>query len=349
MLSDTKVHIIFVYLKYNYFKSAETLEFDISKLISIKEENNYVATALSDYINYSPCAISPSLIKEADPDKSLPIESLYAALLSGLCNFREEDHESTYYFRKGVQKLDTSTFKNNTYYKNIKFPEESLKGWKLTHSFYKPYEAFVRDDLHFEQDIREIPQIGFFEERFVFPSVQQNGREWMAIKPSEILSMQPDLDLVCGKVVTFGLGLGYFPFMASMKPSVSEITIIEIDPTAIALFERFILPQFPHKEKIHIVNTDAFEYMEHDMPSHNFDYAFVDLWHDNSDGLELFLRATKLEKYSSHTIFLYWIERFLLSAFRWKEYDHILADSSNYEEAICNLSEKGLKIRIYKG
>lgn len=330
------------------FQSSATLEFDISKLLSIKEENNYVATALSDYINYSPCAISPSLIKEADPDKNLPRESLYAALLAGLCNFREEDYESTYYLRKGIKRLDTSTFKDNTYYKSINFPEKTLGGWKLTHSAYKPYEAFVRDDLLFEQGIREIPQIGFFEERFTFPSVQQNGREWMAIKPSEVLSMQPSLDQVSGRVVTFGLGLGYFPFMASMKPSVTDITIVEIAPTAIALFERFILPQFPHKDKIHIVNADAFEYMEHNMPSQNFDYAFVDLWHDNSDGLELFLRATKLEKYSKQTKFLYWIEKFLLSAFRWKEYDHILAESSNYEEAVRNLGEEGLKIRIHK-
>jgi hypothetical protein len=330
------------------FQSSATLEFDISKLLSIKEENNYVATALSDYINYSPCAISPSLIREADPDKSLPKETLYAALLAGLCNFREEDTESTSYLRKGVKRLDTSIFKNNSYYKSIKFPEKSLGGWRLTHSSYKPYEAFIRDDLLLEQDLREIPQIGFFEDRFAFPSVQQNGREWMAIKPSEILSMQPSLDLVSGKVVTFGLGLGYFPFMASMKPSVSEITIIEIAPTAISLFEKFILPQFPHKEKIHIINADAFEYMEHDMPSQNFDYAFVDLWHDNSDGLEMFLRATKLEKYSGNTVFLYWIEKFLLSAFRWKEYDHILADSSDYDDAVRNLSEEGLKVRIYK-
>ena len=57
---------------------------------------------------------------------------------------------------------------------------------------------------------------------------------------------------------------------------------------------------------------DAFEYAKKCMTNGNFDYAFMDLWHDASDGVELYLKMKKLKRFSPDRKYLYWIENSLL-------------------------------------
>lgn len=220
------------------------------------------------------------------------------------------------YLRRSVKMLETKTYLENPYYRDIKIPEVKSGNWNFIYEKYQPYEAFIYKDLITESDFKEFPGIGFFNEEFLFPTVTENAHEWMSIKPSEIETVQPAIDATEGEALTFGLGLGYFTYMASLKECVKSITVIERDSEVIQLFERYILPQFQHKEKVEIICIDAFEYAEKQMPSRNFDYAFIDLWHDVSDGLELYLKMKKIEYLSCQTKFLYWIEDSLLSRLR---------------------------------
>ena len=165
----------------------------------------------------------------------------------------------------------------------------------------------------------EIPQIGFFSHSFRYPAVYEKGQEWMAVKPSEIRSMRKPIRYVSGNVITFGLGLGYYTFMVSLKNNVEHITVVERDKSIIDLFQTFILPQFPHKEKVKIIHEDAFKYMKEQMPKERYNYAFVDLWHDSRDGLPLYLKAKKLAESIPQTQFLYWVENTLLSAKNWNQ------------------------------
>ena len=56
--------------------------------------------------------------------------------------------------------------------------------------------------------------------------------------------------------------------------------------------------------------------MKEKMPHGNFDYVFADLWHDPSDGLEMYRKLKKYEVLAPHTSFDYWIEPSLLSLLR---------------------------------
>ena len=60
----------------------------------------------------------------------------------------------------------------------------------------------------------------------------------------------PALKKAHGRVLTFGLGLGYFTYHAAENPEVESVTVVDISPDVIALFKEQILPQFPHKEKV---------------------------------------------------------------------------------------------------
>ena len=138
----------------------------------------------------------------------------------------------------------------------------------------------------------------------------------MTVTPNEIETMREPIAKCRGKVLTLGLGLGYFAFHASEKPEVERVVVIERSRDVIDIFKTYLLPQFPNGDKIEIVEADAFVYMEEKMPHEGFDYVFCDLWHDASDGLEMYRKLKRYEILSPNTQFDYWIEPSLLSLLR---------------------------------
>ena len=436
---------------------------------------------MSEFINETPCAITERLMKEADPSGELPEEILYAAFMAGFCGISEDNTTINEYFHDAVHCLETREYRDNPYLKNIKFPDTATRHWKFTHYSYRPYEAFICNDIDIDKNLREVPQIGFFRERFAYPAVEQDGREWMAVKPSEIETMREPIEEATGRVVTFGLGLGYFAYMVSEKPDVTSLDIVERSEEAIALFERHVLPQFPNKEKIRIIRSDAFGFLNENMwqdarqedsgqckrsteegqyreemtedqrdivpeddqcwrysnegqckrsteegqcgeetteeqceivPEEDqcrrnsnegqgkrnteegqgkrnteegqgkrnteegqclerqnregrstqrgtetanrekmqgrYDYAFIDLWHDTADGLDMYLKAKRIEN-KLHTAglqtkFAYWVEKSLLSAYRWTVFEQTIDSCVSEEDALVRLSDNSLRI-----
>ncbi len=320
----------------------------INQLIKIREHNNRFSWLLCDYLNDSPRAIHKELIQQLNPHHQLSDEFLYYILLTHLCGLDIENNNADKqfandYFRESVKELSIADYQANPYYRNIHIPEKTFANWKLTYDTYQPYEAFIYDDIILKSDFREIPRLGFMREAFSFPVVMENNHEWMAIKPNEIATMQPAIDTVQQKVVTFGLGLGYFVYMASEKENVQQITVVERDRNVIQLFENYILPQFAHKEKVILVCADAFDYLHNEMNSQHFEYAFVDLWHDTSDGLPLYLKLKKEEYRHRQTRFLYWIEESILSALRWNLFDGMVKTAKSYNELSISLSNSFLR------
>ena len=121
----------------------------------------------------------------------------------------------------------------------------------------------------------------------------------MAIKPNEIETMKKPIADAFGNVLVCGLGLGYYAYMISNKDTVNSITIIEKDQRVIKLFNDYILPQFENGHKIRIVNDDALIYLKEKAPKIEYDFIFVDLWHDASDGVELYINTKKRREQSS--------------------------------------------------
>lgn len=320
----------------------------IEELTETRKRNNDFRWMLCDYLNNNPRSITMELMENIGQGGTLSEEAAYFALLTALCGLDIESKErdkrlADDYFRPSIKKLNANTYLNNSYYQNIQIPEARLGNWELRQEKYMPFEAFICDDIIMDADFKEIPRVGFFNEEFRFPAVMEHDHEWMAIKPNEIETMQPSIDLVEGRVVTFGLGLGYFTYMASIQERVQSITVVERNNEVIQLFNRYIFPQFRLKEKVEIISADAFEYIEKRMPDKNFNYAFIDLWHDASDGLDMYLKIKKMEHFNRKTKFLYWIEDSLLSRFRWMIFDWAIENSRSYLEITQNLSNSFLK------
>lgn len=268
--------------------------------------NNRILTILSEYINNAPDAVSAEMVYETAQSCGVSAEEAFRILFCGIFDIYSDRELRNGWIRKIFKRLDSEVYENDPYKRLIKFPKVSVGGWTFFEGTYKPFEVFVYNDLISDDEGRIIPQIGFFEKEYKFPAVSQNGREWMLITPNEIETMKAPVEGAFGDVVTYGLGLGYFAFMASEKQEVSSVTVVERDEQVIKLFLKYILPQFPCKEKIRIIHGDALEYAAEEHPC---DYVFADIWHDPSDGCELYKKLKALErdgiKYS------YWIENTL--------------------------------------
>ena len=275
----------------------------------VSELNLQAIELMSGYLTQHPRFITARDVEEGAAC-GVAREEAVVQLLCAACGLdarRPLDRRMIEQFvRPSLARLEPEPLLQNPYMRCIRFPQAVQGRWEMTRMAYEPYELFVRDDLLCLPDGREIPRLGYFDRRFAYPAVLEGGREWMTVTPNEVATMAPALSQVRGRVAVMGLGLGYFAFMASEKNDVRAVTVVERDADVIALFERHLLPQFAHREKVRLVRADAFDLAQAGLDG--FDCAFVDLWHDVSDGAPMYLRMKALEARSPGVRFFYWIE-----------------------------------------
>lgn len=292
------------------------------RLMQTAALNNVAIELYSSYLNFTPRFVTRELMDDIAPGGDREsMQYAYAALLAAAMGLDTEKKamDRTFfrnYMIPSVTLLDPAIYIDDPYYKNVKLPRVKFKDWELTRRSYEPFEAFVWRSAVCESDGREVPQLGFFKDEFTFPAVLQGGREWMTVTPNEIETMRAPIAAARGRVVTFGLGLGYFAYMAARKDEVECVTVVERDRDVIALFRDYILPQLECRKKIQVICADAFDFAENTLPGADFDFAFTDIWHDAGDGLELYARMRRLEELSPQTEFAYWIEDSLLCQLR---------------------------------
>lgn len=213
------------------------------------------------------------------------------------------------YFMESIKALEVKDYYKDEYFKIVKFSGEKDGAVELTNKSYKPFQGFVRDDFRYFEDGRVVPQIGFFKKTFTYPAVLENGTEWMTLLPNEINSQKKYIEAASGKVLTYGLGLGYYAFCVAKKPSVQSVTVVEKNSTVINLFKKHILPCFPARvsEKIIITEADAFDY-QRGLTDGRYDYIYADIWRDVSDGKDLYLKFKSMEHFCPSAKYGYWIE-----------------------------------------
>lgn len=283
----------------------------------VDEMNAKLLRLESLLLNEQPCLVSADALA-AMTSMGVSDEMGYALLLASAFGLRpdevEEDRRLVYEsLLPSLQALDTSVFENNPYYRDITLPETTFRDVALTYMQYAPCQAFPCGDLKMEGGRLRAP-LGFFKTPFRYPAITQDGREWMTVTPNEIRTMQDAVDAACGHVLVYGLGLGYFAYMVSMKEAVQTVTVVDVDEAVITLFKRHIWPQFPEtaSRKIMVVQQDAFAHAEQTQfrrQGRPCDVVFTDLWHDAGDGIPLYRRMRTLEqRYGSQgQQFHYWI------------------------------------------
>ena len=313
------------------------------RLISTFRRNFRVTRLYAGYLTEYPKVITKEMIDALTEDGEINECEAISALLSEIFGLDFQNGEDRRiimdYINPSIRLLDGKKYENDPYYKNIKLDNITDGNWEIRWENYDPYQAVICHDMIIKEDFSEIPPLGFFPDGFRFPAILENENEWMTLTPVDLDTCEDAIDAAHGKVITFGLGLGYYAYMASEKADVESVTVVELSADVIRLFKEHILPQMPNGHKIRIVNADAFEYAEKIMPNEEYDLAFVDTWRDASDGAPMYTRMKALEHLSPSTRFTYWVEGFLRSRLRAEAADTIMSDYESgkamppYEEA----------------
>lgn len=309
----------------------------LARLDKTFELNFKITRLYANYLTYYNEVIDSEMMKAMCSDGDIEEKDAIVAILCqlfGLDMDGSADDRTLIrdYVMPSVRIMDPERYRNNPYYKNIVIPEIKKGRWELKREKYPAYRGVIAADMILGDSFREIPPLGFFKEEFEFPAVLEDGNEWMTLTPVDLDTSDEAIERAHGRVVTFGLGLGYYTYMVSEKDEVESVTVVEKSRDVIALFRQYILPQFSHPEKVRIVEADAFEYAERSMPAEEFDVAFVDTWRDASDGAPMYKRMKALEHLSPDTEFIYWIENFLISRLRALKYEDLCKRLDNGEE-----------------
>lgn len=277
----------------------------------IQKNNARILSLYSAYMNLSPHLVTREMVEELAASVGLSPERSFAEVLAAAFDLDPLGKDRAFcrdYLYPSVHMLQPEAFLSDPYRRTVPFTPARLANWELREMTLPAYTPFVYDDFLLLPDLRVIPKIGFFPRDFSYPAVLENDREWMTLLPVELLTMQKPLALATGRVVTCGLGLGYFAFMAAEKETVDQVTVVERDPRVIRLFRERLLPYFPHKEKIEILEEDAFHFAEERLPDYPCDMAFFDIWHDAGDGQDAYLRLKALEPRYPSVRTAYWME-----------------------------------------
>ena len=300
----------------------------LKRLADVIDRNCRITRLYASYLERCPEVITAEMIDAITEDGAVTREEALVAILSELFsldmdNGPEDRRLIINYLTPSVRIMDPKRYTENPYYKNVKIENARDGSWELKWESYAPYRGVIAGDMELRDDFSEIPPLGFFTEEFRFPAVLEDGNEWMTLTPVDLDTCDGAIALAHGRVVTFGLGLGYYAYMVSEKPEVESITVVEKSADVVRLFEKYVFPYFKNKEKVRIVLADAFEYAEREMPRENYDLAFVDTWRDASDGAPMYERMRALEHLSPNTRFEYWIEGFLVSRLRYLKFCEI--------------------------
>lgn len=261
-----------------------------------------------------------------------------------------------------IRLLKEGDYSSNPYYQLLKKVKPTHSKVSFLMDSYLPKQLFLSDErLLFPNDhFADAPAIGYFAEGFSFPALIEDGKTWMSLIPHEISTMDEAINKAHGKVITYGLGLGYYAFMASEKKEVEEVSIVEFDPKIISYFRANLLPLFPHREKIKIVEGDALSFTKK-MKAGTYDFLFADLWHNEEDGLKLYLPLKRFEgaarenHYWIETSILVYLRRHLLELMDEEsspEYDpsiYIDKKGESYGDALINALHRHYENKIIKG
>lgn len=279
----------------------------------LHEENERLLTLISEYLTFTPCAISKADVENLSAECGLSAETCYLALLATHCGLDADRAEDAQLYRgcfpRMIRRHDPAQYEADAYFRTVCPEVGKHADIDLVYEIIEPMELFVADDFEVDAQGRVLPQLGWFDRRFAFPAIREDGRVWMTVTPNEINTIQPAVRQSHGKVLTYGLGLGYYAFHCLLKEDVSSVTVVEKNPAVIDLFTRLILPFFPRADALRIIQADAFDYAAKAMPHEGYDTVFTDLWHDVADGVPLYRRMKALE--TPGPSYLYWIEKTL--------------------------------------
>ena len=229
-------------------------------------------------------------------------EKLLKKYIKDKLNFSDEDYNNCFY---PLEKLNAYAFQNEPYLRNVDLKEVKLNDISIKKIVYEENEFCFTNVYSQDENLLRKYSIGVFDGIVNTYGMYENDKLIATVNPMEINIRANALRNVDKNVLVVGLGLGYFPYMASLKKDVNKITIIEENEDVIRIFKENILPFFENKEKIAIVHDDVTNYKKY-ISGHNF--VVVDNLENNEIDQNLYKVLITYEDDFPNTKFFYSFE-----------------------------------------
>ena len=270
-----------------------TLKTKIDEIIRINQINTWIAGLFIEVNSYTDFFSKDKIdyfVKKGHSEA----EAMAAIICNEFNIERDEELDTilTEFVSERIKCLEAKEYLNNEYATRIKATGR-YKQYALRNITYEPYQTFAYDEISVTKDYKEYSAIGYFKKPFSYLALCEGNNIWMSLNPNEIETMKPFIDKGQGNVLVLGLGMGYVPFMMSLKDDVKHITIVEKDQNIINLFNNLLFPHFVNKNKITIIKDDAIKYVG---KNNKYEYIFADLWHTPEDGLDLYIELKRINK-----------------------------------------------------
>lgn len=280
--------------------------------MDVKKANSFIMEAAAALLNAEQPLFSAEEVRAFSRDCRMPLSEGYTYLVAPLLGLKADavgEHKELLhrYLIPMLHESDPTPYLTDPYLEAVPFREKKLGAWELGQKRIAAMELFPEGEPVRKADGRLIPQLGFFTGPYGCPAVYENGREWMTLLPNEIVTQQAAIEAAHGRVLTYGLGLGYYACRAAMKREVTSVTVAELSKDVIRLFTAELLPGFAERDKLRFIETDALSYAASLTPG-QYDFVFADIWHDAGDGMPLYLALKEQEQRAPGTRFAYWIE-----------------------------------------
>lgn len=162
-----------------------------------------------------------------------------------------------------AQALGVPLFKPNLYMPAYRAGR--MGRWRLTHS------GFGLDHGYYSGQWAVVGMPALLRDH------QGEELTWMSLSPHEIESQELGCRYAYGHTVVMGLGMGWVAINIALNPAVKRVTVIELDPEVIELFDHSqAICGLPENisHKIQIVQADALQWQA----DSSVDFLYVDIW-----------------------------------------------------------------------
>ncbi len=136
--------------------------------------------------------------------------------------------------------ISSKEYMNRPYHKAIKLDKIISDEFTYQTQMVNANELFSLSSIQFDpnRELNDSMRLVALDEPMEVTILYQHNEVWMLDVPSEAETIDPVAKKAYGNVLTFGLGIGYFPFMAMLNPNVKSITVIEKSKSVIELFNQ---------------------------------------------------------------------------------------------------------------
>jgi hypothetical protein len=339
--------------KKNYKEISKIIEDEFKLLSFIEQIERLMLQGYGSYLNYDEEMLKNTkttfeLETKQETRRFLVMYELISEIQNSIKLMKDNDEL--------LDKILNSVFENskeyskkeiyeNSFIKNIKIDKFTNGKYTLDKNNFVKGELFVHNKDYIE-DLFHIPSLGYCKSDFIYPCIRVENYLYYFVSPEVINKYEHMVSVSEGNILCLGLGIGYFPYMVSLKDNVDSITIVEKDPELIDLFTSQILPQFENKNKIKIIKADPLNYI-HKLKENDFNYCMVDISANPSESLKSYIYIKRLEKRLKNINFIYYDETRILLDIREFIMVEILCDVTNVKKSESIITDKQLQKILY--